>query len=283
MGPDFSRLFLGAEGTLGIITRVTLNVYPLPQSRVFRAFLFPDLPAGIEAGRRMMVNGLKPCVVRLYDEEDTKAVLKNILGIEGQGNYMLVGFDGFKEIVEAEEKVAFRFMEKAGGKDLGKEIGEHWWNHRYDSYYPPHALEGSNYVHCVIDVISRYDRILPIYRGMKRIVEGDYGAFDPSFQAHFSHWYDWGISMYPTFILHDPPQAFDEGVKLFNEVWERCADLVFKHGGVLNEHHGVGIRTGWLLKKQDSSNFRIFSIIKQAFDPDNILNPGKMGLGGLNE
>jgi len=281
MGPDFSRLFLGAEGTLGIITRVTLNVHYLPEVRQFGTFLFPNLLTAIEAGRLIMVNNLKPCVIRLYDESDTKAVLKDILGIDSEGNYMIVIFDGFKEIVEAEKNVAFKILNEAGAKNLGEEIGQHWWDHRYDSYYPPHALEGTNFVHCVIDVISSYDRILPIYNGMKQVVEEEYRAWDPTFQAHFSHWYDWGISIYPTFILHSPPPTFREKVNLFNEVWEKCAEVVFRHGGVLNEHHGVGIRTGWLLEKQDKQNFMLFSAIKKTLDPDHIMNPGKMGLGGL--
>jgi alkyldihydroxyacetonephosphate synthase len=281
MGPDFSRLFLGAEGTLGIITRVTLNVHPLPEIRRFGTFLFPDLPTAIEAGRLIMVKDLKPCVVRLYDESDTKAVLKNILGIESEGNYMIVGFDGFREVVEAEKKVAFKILNEFASKNLGEKIGQYWWDHRYDSYYPPHALEGTDFVHCVVDVISRYDKILPIYYGMKHVVEEQYKAWDPTFQAHFSHWYDWGISIYPTFVLHNPPPTFEEQVNLFNEVWEKCAEVVFQQGGVLNEHHGVGIRTGWLLEKQEPRNFQLFSAIKKTFDPDHIMNPGKMGLGGL--
>jgi alkyldihydroxyacetonephosphate synthase len=76
-GPNWTQLLLGSEGTLGIITSARLRVSPAPQLRVFRGFEVDDVATGAEAIRRVLQRGLRPAVVRLYDELDT---LMNSLG-----------------------------------------------------------------------------------------------------------------------------------------------------------------------------------------------------------
>ena len=69
--PDFPQLFLGSEGTLGVVTRIRLRVYPAPSTRRFGGFRFMDVVAGLEAMRNIMQSGLRPAVMRLYDPLDT--------------------------------------------------------------------------------------------------------------------------------------------------------------------------------------------------------------------
>jgi alkyldihydroxyacetonephosphate synthase len=76
-GPNWTQLLLGSEGTLGMITSARLRVSPVPQLRVFRGFEVDDIATGVEAIRRVLQRGLRPAVVRLYDEMDT---LMNSLG-----------------------------------------------------------------------------------------------------------------------------------------------------------------------------------------------------------
>ncbi|MEZ4360475.1 MAG: FAD-binding oxidoreductase [Kofleriaceae bacterium] len=70
-GPNWNQLLLGSEGTLGVITSARLRVSPAPQLSVYRGFELPDMATGIEALRRVMQRGLRPAVLRLYDELDT--------------------------------------------------------------------------------------------------------------------------------------------------------------------------------------------------------------------
>jgi alkyldihydroxyacetonephosphate synthase len=136
-GPDYSRLFFGAEGTLGIITEALCKIYYLPEKRSFRAFLLSNLKQGIEAGRQIMVKGLNPCLLRLYDEYDTRHILQKQYGLEKEGCVLIIGFDGMKKIVEAQEEVSYLILEQNEGKDLGEKLAINWWNNRYRSYYPP--------------------------------------------------------------------------------------------------------------------------------------------------
>jgi alkyldihydroxyacetonephosphate synthase len=70
-GPSWTQLLLGSEGTLGVITSARLRLSPAPQLRVFRGFEIDDVAAGLTAIRRVLQKGLRPAVVRLYDELDT--------------------------------------------------------------------------------------------------------------------------------------------------------------------------------------------------------------------
>ncbi|MDX2091169.1 MAG: FAD-binding oxidoreductase [Kofleriaceae bacterium] len=70
-GPNWTQLLVGSEGTLGVITSARLRVAPAPQMRVFRGFEIESVEAGVEAIRRVLQKGLRPAVVRLYDELDT--------------------------------------------------------------------------------------------------------------------------------------------------------------------------------------------------------------------
>src|SRR5688572_25374058 len=70
-GPNWTQLIVGSEGTLGIITSARLRVSPAPQLRVFRGFEVDDVATGVQAIRRVLQRGLRPAVVRLYDELDT--------------------------------------------------------------------------------------------------------------------------------------------------------------------------------------------------------------------
>ncbi|MFI5289536.1 MAG: FAD-binding oxidoreductase [Polyangia bacterium] len=69
--PDLVQLVLGSEGTLGLITQATCTIHPLPETRLYRGWSFPRVAAGCEAMRRLLQRGLRPAVVRLYDELDS--------------------------------------------------------------------------------------------------------------------------------------------------------------------------------------------------------------------
>ncbi len=76
-GPNWTQLIVGSEGTMGVITSARLRLSPAPQMKVFRGFEVDDIATGVEAIRRVLQKGLRPAVVRLYDELDT---LMNSLG-----------------------------------------------------------------------------------------------------------------------------------------------------------------------------------------------------------
>ena len=102
VGPELTQLFIGSEGTLGVITRATLGLRPLPAARRFEAVSFPSVPDGIAAIRDAIARGYRPSVVRLYDETATRLTLSPVVGEELDGACTILCFEGEHAVVGAE-------------------------------------------------------------------------------------------------------------------------------------------------------------------------------------
>jgi alkyldihydroxyacetonephosphate synthase len=279
-GPDFHHLFLGSEGTLGVITEATMQLDYLPEARLFRAVLFDDLSKALEAGRRMMVMRLEPTVIRLYDKKSTLSQVKKVLGYEFDGAYMVIGFDGDKDIATLQEKKAMAICTSLGAKDLGREPGESWWQHRYDFYYPPKGLHFP-WMYGTTETVATFTDIEKIYYAQKEAVETTYKDWDVDYIGHFSHWFHWGTMIYSRFIIKEPPQDATEALQLHNRVWNTAMTAVLENGGMVNEHHGVGLKLSRFMRRQYGEAWGMLESIKNALDPNGIMNPGKVGFGGV--
>lgn len=277
-GPDLTQVFLGSEGTLGVMTRATLKIHPLPETRRFHAFLYPDLATAMAAGRGLMASRLRPSVIRLYDEAETGRLVKRVLGLDKAGAYMVFGFDGDRDMVDLEMSKALRICSRGSSEDLGGKMGEEWWNHRYKFFYPPYMFHLPQ-AFGTLDTVATFANIEKVYWAMKRAVEE--GFPEATYIGHFSHWYEWGCMLYARFIIEKPPQDPHEAVRLYNRVWNAALRAAMREGGVLNEHHGVGLKLGRLMKELYGPAWRVLEGIKTSLDPTNIMNPGKMGFQGV--
>jgi len=277
-GPDFFRLFLGSEGTFGVITEATMQVDYLPEVRLLRAVLFDDLTSAIEAGRQIMTRRLDPFVIRLYDPGSTASRIKKILGYELEGAYMVIGFDGDPDLAALQEQKAMGIIEGLGAKDLGREPGEAWWEHRYDFYYPPQSLK-LPWMYGTTETVTTYDKIEKLYYAEKKAVEEGFKEWDIDFIGHFSHWFHWGVMVYTRFIIKNPPEDAHEALRLHNRIWNTAMTAVLENGGMINEHHGVGLKLSRYMRRQYGDAWPLLETIKNALDPNGIMNPGKVGFG----
>lgn len=277
-GPDWPGLFLGAEGTFGVITEATVQLDYLPEARLLRALLFDELSHAIEAGRLMMTRRLEPLVIRLYDPASTASRVKKILGYEFDGAYMVVGFDGDADLAALQEEKALAICAGLGARDLGREPGERWWEHRYDFYYPPINLK-LPWMYGTTETITRYNNIEPLYWAVKNAVESNYADWNIQFIGHFSHWFHWGVMLYSRFIVEEPPQDAREALQLHNRIWNTAMTAVIENGGMINEHHGVGLKLGRFMRRQYGDSWPFLERIKKTIDPNGIMNPGKTGFG----
>src|SRR3954467_5102338 len=131
MGPELTQLFVGSEGTLGVITRATLQILPLPAERRFAAVAFPTVGAGIGAIRRALQLGHRPSVVRMYDEEATRLTFAPVVGEDLSGVYTVLAFEGEPAAAELEERCTLELAVGAGAEVLDPALGERWWERRY--------------------------------------------------------------------------------------------------------------------------------------------------------
>jgi alkyldihydroxyacetonephosphate synthase len=276
-GPDLTQMYLGSEGTLGVMTKATLKLHPLPETRKFHAFLFKTLGDAMAAGAKIMTSRLRPCVIRLYDEPETARLIKRVLGIDKQGAYLVFGFDGPETIVDLELAQACAICRERDHEDLGAELGQAWWDHRYKFFYPPYMFHLPQ-AFGTLDTVATFTNIEKVYGAMKNTL-GEHFP-EAAFIGHFSHWYEWGCMLYARFIVENPPRDPVEATLYYNRIWDLAIRAAIREGGVINEHHGVGLKLGRLMQDLYGPAFGVLANVKQALDPNNIMNPGKMGFKG---
>jgi alkyldihydroxyacetonephosphate synthase len=274
VGPELTQLFVGSEGTLGVITRATLAIVPMPESRRFATVAFPSVPAGIGAIRRALQVGHRPSVVRMYDEEATRLAFSPVVGEELSGVYTVLAFEGEAEAAALEERRTVELAREAGAEVLDPALGQRWWDRRYDFYHPPHQPELPA-IWGTLDVVATYSRVEAVYEALHTAVREPYAAAGLELRMHFSHWYPWGTMIYGRFVV---PDGGPDALELHDRIWEDGMTAALDAGGVMNDHHGVGLKLGPYMRRQHGGALDAMRQIKAALDPNNIMNPGKMGL-----
>ena len=276
-GPGIIQTVVGSEGTLGIITKAAMRIERLPESQVFLSYGFKDISAGIEAARRIMVERYRPAVIRLYDEADS-AKLSSWLNLGVEGVLIIVMCDGSKELTELESKGIAKLCELVGGKSYGPEIGQMWWDGKYEPFKHGN-IPAPPQIFGTTDTCARFEDLERIYWAKKKVIEEGFKEYGARYTAHFSHWFPWGGMIYDRFYIDNGPEDSDEAIALHDRVWDAAIQASIDNGGSLNEHHGVGLKLGRFMRVQHGAAFELLQRVKDAWDPDGILNPGKLGFG----
>jgi alkyldihydroxyacetonephosphate synthase len=273
VGPELTQLFVGSEGTLGVITSATLQLAPMPAERRFAAVAFGSVGDGIHAIRRALQSGHRPSVVRMYDEDATRLAFAPVVGEELRGVYTVLAFEGDAEAVEVEESRTLAIAAEHGGKLLDPALGQRWWDRRYDFYHPPHQPELPS-IWGTLDVVATYARVEAVYDALHRAVRLPFADAGLELRMHFSHWYPWGTMIYGRFVV---PNGGQDALALHDRIWEDGMTAALDAGGVMNDHHGVGIKLGPYMRRQHGGALDAMRLLKAALDPNGIMNPGKMG------
>src|ERR671914_1908513 len=274
VGPELTQVFVGSEGTLGVITRATLAVVPIPEERRFAAVAFPSVSAGIGAIRRALQVGHRPSVVRMYDEEATRLAFSPVVGEDLSGVYTVLAFEGEAEAAELEERRTIEIAREAGAEVLDPAPGQRWWGRRYDFYHPPHQPEPPA-IWGTLDVVATYARIEAVYDALHAAVRVPYAETGLELRMHLSHWYPWGTMIYGRFVV---PDGGPDALELHDRIWEDGMTAALDAGGVMNDHHGVGMKLGPYMRRQHGAGLDAMRLLKAALDPNDVMNPGKMGL-----
>jgi len=271
-GPNFNQLFLGSEGTLGIITKATLRIHPKPEKRVFQSYLFEGVEKGCRVIRKALQMGITPAVVRLYDKADTALSLEAIdFQQEIKGCLLILIHEGWPRRCELESEMVDRICKEESGKNIGQSPAKHWWKNRYAINYKQSLLLSSEkMIFDTVEVATTWTNLLNLHQSMKSAL-GD----QLTVLAHFSHAYRDGCSIYFTIMgqSEDMPDT-----EFYHKIWQDALDACIKAGGTISHHHGVGILKAKWMERQLGSWMKVYAGIKKRLDPNNILNPHKMGL-----
>lgn len=267
-GPELMQLFVGAEGTLGIITEATLRIFPKPDVRWFGGYALQDLVGGLEAVRMLFASHLRPAVLRLYDGTEAQG-LYGRAGISDERPLLIIGHEGAEPIVAAEREVAARLIGRQGGEPLGTTIGDAWEAHRYDASWLDVGNAGPRRMADAIEVAAPWTQLAPLYQSVMAAIE----PLCSKAMAHYSHFYSTGGCIYFIFFVEG-----DDPVPAYREVWTRVIDKTLEHGGTISHHHGVGLARADSMRREWGPAHGLLQTIKRAIDPDNRMNPGKLGL-----
>ncbi|MGH2776509.1 MAG: FAD-binding oxidoreductase [Actinomycetota bacterium] len=272
-GPDLGALIIGSEGTLGIVTEVTLRVSPIPEKRADACVRFDHMRDAIAACRALAQSSLAPTLVRAYDAEDS-VLLTMGLDDPPMGPLLLMSFDGDDADARVESAVAL-----TNGERLSHSIVEHWWNNRnaaVDEYMRNMSGAGLLGPHAMLDtmeVAGTWTVLRDLYHSMK-----DHLAEHADFvTCHVSHIYPDGACLY--FTLAKTCSDDHEAAASNEKWWEVGMATCLEAGGTISHHHGIGrLRARWLPDELGVS-FEVLRAVKGALDPRGIMNPGALGLG----
>jgi len=267
-GPDLRHLFMGSEGTLGVVTEVAFSLRPLPEERALAAFHFGSLESGLEAIRRALRAGWRPPVVRLYDERESRRQFGSHCP-EGRCLLLLV-HEGPPAAVAAERAGVAELCRAERGESADPAAVEHWLAHRNQVPSFRELLERGLVVD-TIEVAATWDRVLPLYEGvtssLRELPEVALAS------AHSSHSYRSGTNLYFTFAARvEDRQRMPE---IYAECWRRTMHATAAAGGGIAHHHGIGrVRRPYLRGELGDAGIALLRALKRSLDPDDLLNPG---------
>lgn len=268
-GPDIKQLLVGAEGTLGVVTEVVLRMYPVAPSQLLETVLFADVASGLDGMQGIVQAGLRPFLLRLYDQEEARHALRDS---RFEGAALMVGTEGIESVAVAELAAAHDICAGAGGAPAGPAGAEGWMSRRYDFSAIQEVLDRPGGIAETIEVSHTWTGIRETHRRLKEVLR----PLAAEVLGHFSHAYPNGTSLY-VIVLGDAASAADAEQRLL-EVWKATMATCLQTGAAIAHHHGVGLaRLPWL--RQDvGSAIEVLDRIKQALDPAGIFCPGRLAL-----
>jgi alkyldihydroxyacetonephosphate synthase len=268
-GPDLRQFFIGAEGTLGLTTEVAMKIFRQVPFRKLSAFEFPDLGSGISAMREIMQSGLRPFLVRFYDEDEAWHAMKK----EGYRKcVMFLGSEGVPSVVEAEFAACATICSSVGAVDIGAAPVDAWTARRFDFTTVEKILERPGGYAETIEIAQFWSGIEPLHARLKEALQG----MAAEVMSHFSHVYDQGTSMYMILL----GQAADdvEAEARLKKIWDITMAICLEEGATIAHHHGSGLARNAYIARERAGDHHLLARIKKALDPQNLLNPGKLGL-----
>ena len=269
-GPQLDKFFIGGEGTLGIVTKATLKIWPYPEKRALLSYAFPTFEDSLEATRQILRQQIFPAVIRIYDAEET---YRHFGHIENAKDRIMVVFvcEGIERLVDLEAVITKETCEKNNGIECGEEPVEHWFETRFrvteTSSTPTFKM-----VFDTIEIGFLWDKAADMYHSVLEVTKKVKGVI--LITAHVSHFYPNGVGFYFTFAGVPPKEKTD--FEFYKEVWNTVVKAVEDAGGSFGHHHGVGINRSKWMSVEWGKAFETLKGIKKLLDPNNILNPGKI-------
>ncbi|UCH06890.1 MAG: FAD-binding protein [Deltaproteobacteria bacterium] len=274
MGYDLNHVFASSEGTLGVITEITVKIQSLPEFNALALAIFNDLEAAGKAVTDIIASGIQLTACEIMDKYSLKVVEKaierDISGIEAM---LIIESDGVEETVK-------RDMERINEICRKHNVKEFTWTG--DPEKAAEIMEARGKLVPTLSRIKPGNRLVPISEDLgipptkipetikrAQAIADKYNIL----LTTFGHIGDGNV--HTTFVTD--MRSRDEWERL-RPAADELAELALEMGGTISAEHGSGLARAPYMEKQLGPALEVMRAIKKALDPNDILNPGKMGL-----
>ena len=268
-GYDLTRLYIGSEGTLGIITEITVKLTRLPESVAAAVCAFPTVDAAVNTVIKIMDAGISIARIELLDDLQMSAVNRySDLDYEVAPT-LFFEFHGSENTVAESSKIAGEIASQHGSSDFRWTTDENerkkLWQARYNSYYAALNLRPGS-VGYVTDVCVPISHLAECIARTKVLLSNSY--LIATMLGHV------GDGNFHVVFPLEPSnkKELEEARKISNKI----VDIALEMEGTSTGEHGIGIGKREALVKEHGDAVEVMRAIKQALDPLNIMNPGKV-------
>ena len=269
-GYDLTHLFVGSEGTLGLITRVTVRLFGQPEAILAATCTFDTVDGAVDSVMDAMQAGLPMARIELLDEVQMRGM--NIYNPDmnlPETPHLFLEFHGSESGVAEQVEMFTTIAGEHGGSGLEwatkTEDRSRLWKARHDAYYAAKALHpgAEGYV---TDCCVPIDQLATAIRRAR--IEIDRSGLVAPIVGHV------GDGNFHLLILLRPDKPDD--LQAANALAETLNLMAIELGGTMTGEHGVGIGKKKYMQAEHGDAYALMAVIKKAVDPQNIMNPGKM-------
>jgi alkyldihydroxyacetonephosphate synthase len=287
-GPAPDRLFVGSEGTLGIVTEAWVRVRPRPRWRAGGTARFSSFEAGVEALRALSQSGLMPANCRLIDP------LEAVINGAGDGSaaLLIVGFESADHPLDAWAALAAECVRDHGGslgesgwgtresasedgRQEGDQSSERWRSSFLRAPYVRDALVTLGVLCDTFETAVTWDRFSELHEAVVKAAQGTLAASGSSpaiVTCRVTHVYPDGPAPYFTVVA---PTREGEELERWGALKAAVSDAMLASGGTITHHHAVGRdHRPWYDKERPELFAKVLRAAKEALDPAGVLNPG---------
>jgi alkyldihydroxyacetonephosphate synthase len=299
-GPGLRELIVGSEGTLGVITTVSLRVRRAPAERRYEGVMFESFAAGVQALRAMAQEHAMPDVARLSDVAETRMSMalaggggvkgrlgRAYLGARGRGDrskigqqtercIAILGFEGDAREVKSRRGRAIGLSRHSGGVALGGSPGRAWQAGRYQAPYLRDDLLSHGVMVETLETATRWSNVERLHDAVRGAIERALASEGTPgiVMCHVSHLYETGASLYYTLIAR---QREGSEIEQWRAIKHAASEAIVSGGGTITHHHAVGRdHAPWLAREVGEQGVAAIGALKAELDPAGIMNPGKL-------
>mgnify|MGYP003723201305 FL=1 len=269
-GYDLTRLFVGSEGTLGIITEIQLRLYGVPEAISAAVCSFETMEGAVNTTISTIQMGIPVARIELLDEVQVDAINRYADFDYALKPTLFFEFHGTEAWVKEQAEMVKEISTEEGGSDFQWSTREQekqkLWEARHNAYYAALAMRpGSK--GWATDVCVPISRLADCILETRSDIEES--KLTVPLVGHV------GDGNFHLLFLIDPENE-EEELKLYQPLNDRLVERALRMGGTCTGEHGIGSGKIKYMEAEHGESLDLMRQIKQAFDPDNLMNPGKM-------